>query len=85
MPWAAAIGGAAAAIAWAISRRFLPTTVAAIVVAIVAAPVVGVPLRTVATVVLLFALTGVKRALDERRMREVEAATGWDRVRGLST
>jgi glycerol-3-phosphate acyltransferase PlsY len=83
MPWAAAIGGAGAAVAWGLSRRFLPTTVVAIVLAIVAAPVTGVTLPVLATIVALFALTGVKRALDERRMREVEARTGWDRTQGM--
>ena len=83
MPLPAAIGGAAAGVAWLVSRVFLPTTVVAIVVAIVSAPIVGVDLALVGIVVGLFALTGVKRALDESRMREVEAATGWDRLRGL--
>ena len=85
MPLPAAIGGAAAGVAWLATRLFLPTTVVAIVVAIVAAPVVGVELTTVGIVVGLFALTGVKRALDEPRMRSVEAESGWDRVRGLGS
>ena len=85
MPWAAVIGTAAAAATWAMSKRFLPTTVVAIVVSIIAGPATGVSWSVVATVVGLFALTGVKRALDERRMRVVEARTGWDRVRGLGS
>lgn len=83
MPWAAAAGTAAAGAVWVARRRFLPTTVAAIVVGIVAAPWLGTSATKVALVVWLFALTGVKRAIDEPRMRSVEAATGWDRVRGL--
>jgi acyl phosphate:glycerol-3-phosphate acyltransferase len=83
MPWAAAAGSAAAALAWVSWRLFLPTTVVAIVTAIVVAPLTGVDRTVLSAVVLLFALTGLKRALDEGRMREVEASTGWDRIRGL--
>lgn len=82
MPWAVLIGGAAAGVTWTFTRRFLPTLVVAIVTTIVVAPLTGVPFSMVALVVWLFALTGVKRAADESRMREVEAATGWDRNRG---
>jgi glycerol-3-phosphate acyltransferase PlsY len=83
MPWAAAVGGAGAAVAWGFSRRFMPTTAVAIVIAILAAPLTGVAWSVMVTVVLLFALTGLKRVLDESRMRRVEAVTGWDRSRGL--
>lgn len=83
VPWAAAAGGAAAGVVWLARRRFLPTTVAAIVVGIVAAPVLGASLFEVGLVVWLFALTGVKRALDEPRMRTIEASTGWDRATGM--
>jgi glycerol-3-phosphate acyltransferase PlsY len=83
MPWPTLIGAACSGIAWAVSRTFLPTTVVGIVATIVAAPLVGVGWPTVATVIGLFALTGVKRALDEGRMRDVEAATGWNRDTGL--
>lgn len=83
VPWAAAAGAAAAGVVWLAKRQFLPTTVAAIVVAIVAAPWLGASAFKVGLVVWLFALTGVKRMIDEPRMRAVEATTGWDRVRGL--
>lgn len=83
MPLPTLIGCACGAVAWGTTRKFLPTTVVAIVATIVAAPLVGVEAVTVGTVIGLFALTGVKRALDEGRMREVEAATGWDRDTGL--
>jgi glycerol-3-phosphate acyltransferase PlsY len=85
MPVAVLIGGAGAAVAWLATRRFMPTTVVAIVLAIVAAPITGVELASVGVVVWLFALTGVKRALDESRMQAVEAVSGWDRVRGLGS
>lgn len=83
MPVAATIGAGAAAAAWTVTRLFLPTLVAVIVVAIVVGPFVGTPWVNLGIVTLLFALTGVKRALDESRMREVEAMTGWHRTRGL--
>ncbi len=82
IPWAAVIGGAGAGVAWTLTRKFLPTTVVAIVAAIVAAPLVGYRLVLVAAVLGLFVLTGVKRGLDEPRMRRIEARTGWDRARG---
>mgnify|MGYP000945920586 FL=1 len=68
---------------WVTRRRFLPTTVAAIVVTLVAAPLLGAGAFTVALSVWLFVLTGVKRALDEPRMRRVEAVSGWNRTSGL--
>lgn len=83
MPVASLVGGLASAAMWAGTRRFLPTLVTAIVVAIVVAPLAGVDLATVGLIVGLFCLTGVKRALDEERMRRVEAETGWHRVWGL--
>jgi len=83
MPVAAAIGAGAAAVAWGSTRVFMPTLVTVIVVAIVAGPLVGTPWHRLAIVTALFALTGVKRALDESRMREIEASTGWHRTRGL--
>jgi acyl phosphate:glycerol-3-phosphate acyltransferase len=83
MPWAAAIGGVGAGCAWFATRKFLPSTVVAIVVAIIAAPFVGVSTVTVTVVVWMFVVTGLKRAVDESRMREIEASTGWDRNRGL--
>lgn len=85
MPVAVLLGAVAAAVVWVPTRRFMPTTVATIVVAIVGAPFVGVPTATVGVVVGLFVLAGVKRALDESRMREIEARTGWDRTSGLRT
>lgn len=85
MPVAAAVGTAAAGVVWLARRRFLPTTVAAIVVTIVAAPLLDVPPFAIGLSVWLFALTGVKRALDEPRMRAVEATTGWDRLDGLGS
>lgn len=78
MPVAVLLGAVAAGVAWMATRRFMPTTVVAIVVAIVSAPFLGVAAASVVTVLGLFVLAGVKRALDESRMREIEARTGWD-------
>lgn len=83
MPLGVLAGALCAGVTWLLTHRFLPTTVVAIVVAIISGPLLGASMGTAALVVGLFALTGVKRALDEGRMREVEAATGWDRSRGL--
>jgi glycerol-3-phosphate acyltransferase PlsY len=85
MPLAVLFGAAAAGVVWLATRRFLPSTVTAIVVAIVGAPLVGVSVATVGIVLGVFVLAGVKRALDESRMRAIEARTGWDRTRGLRT
>jgi glycerol-3-phosphate acyltransferase PlsY len=79
---AAAIGGAGAGAVFAITRRFLPTVIVAIVGSFAAAVLLGKPAQTMAIVVTLFALTGVKRAVDEPRMRRIEEATGWDRATG---
>jgi acyl phosphate:glycerol-3-phosphate acyltransferase len=79
---AAAIGGAGAGAVFAVTRRFLPAVIAAIIGSFVAAALLGEPAGTMGIVVSLFALTGVKRAVDEPRMRRIEAATGWDRATG---
>lgn len=84
IPWAGVIGGAASGVVWGLTRRFLPTTVAAIVVAVAVAPFVGYRLMLVGVILGLFVLTGIKRGLDEPRMRRIEARTGWDRSRGGS-
>jgi glycerol-3-phosphate acyltransferase PlsY len=79
---AAAIGGAGAGAVFALTRRFLPAVIAAIIGSFVAAALLGEPAGTMGIVVSLFVLTGVKRAVDEPRMRRIEAATGWDRATG---
>jgi acyl phosphate:glycerol-3-phosphate acyltransferase len=79
---AAAIGGASAGAVFALTRRFMPTVIVAIVGSFAAAALLGKPAATMGIVVSLFALTGVKRAVDEPRMRRIEAATGWDRATG---
>ncbi len=83
MPLGVLVGISAAGIAWLLTRRFLPTTVVVIVVSIVSGPLLGASIATATLVVWLFAITGAKRAADEARMRRIEAATGWDRSRGL--
>ena len=70
---------------FAVTRRFLPTLVVAIVGTLAGAMLLGEGAITLGIVVALFALTGVKRALDEPRMREIEASTGWDRAAGGTT
>jgi glycerol-3-phosphate acyltransferase PlsY len=82
---AAVLGGASAGAVFAVTRRFLPTLVAAIVGTLAAAMLLGAGAITLGIVVTLFALTGLKRALDEPRMREIEASTGWDRTAGGTT
>jgi acyl phosphate:glycerol-3-phosphate acyltransferase len=79
---AAVIGAAGAGAVFAMTRRFLPALVVAIVGSLAAAMVMGGGAVTLGVVLALFALTGVKRALDEPRMREIEASTGWDRAAG---
>jgi glycerol-3-phosphate acyltransferase PlsY len=82
---AAVLGGASAGAVFAVTRRFLPTLVVAILGSIVSAMLLGGGAATLGVVVSLFALTGVKRAIDEPRMREIEASTGWDRAAGGTT
>jgi glycerol-3-phosphate acyltransferase PlsY len=84
-PVAALLGGVAAGAAFAGTRRFLPTTVVAIVVALVSAAALGGSMAAWAIAVSLFVLAGLKRALDEPRMRRVEASTRWNRATGGTT
>jgi acyl phosphate:glycerol-3-phosphate acyltransferase len=79
---AAVIGGAGAGAVFAVTRRFLPALIVAIVGTFATAMILGSGAVTLGVVLGLFALTGVKRALDEPRMREIEASTGWDRAAG---
>jgi glycerol-3-phosphate acyltransferase PlsY len=79
---AAVIGGAAAGAVFAATRRFLPTVIVAIIGSFAAAALLGEPGARMGIVVSLFVLTGIKRAIDEPRMRRIEAATGWDRATG---
>jgi glycerol-3-phosphate acyltransferase PlsY len=81
-PLAALIGTTGAGAVFAMTRRFLPTVIAAIVLALGAAALVGGSLTAWSIAVLLFVLAGVKRALDEPRMRQVEASSDWDRSAG---
>jgi glycerol-3-phosphate acyltransferase PlsY len=81
-PLSALIGSTGAGAAFAMTRRFLPTVIAAVVLALGTAAFVGGSLTAWSIAVLLFLLTGVKRALDEPRMRRVEASSGWDRSAG---
>lgn len=83
-PLSALVGAVAAAATWTATRRFLPTTVVIIVATIGVSPLLGVPPATVAVFVGVFVLTGVKRILDHGRMSRIQAANGWDDVRGLS-
>jgi glycerol-3-phosphate acyltransferase PlsY len=84
MPWGGVIGVGAAGPVWLFTRRFLPTVVVAIVGTFVAAPFTGT--RWISMVVALSAFLAVaaKRVIDEPRMQEIEAQTGWDRERGGS-
>jgi hypothetical protein len=76
------LGGVGGGAVFALTRRFLPTVVVAIVVAFAAAALLGEEAGTMGIVVTLFALTGVKRAVDEPRMKRIEQDTGWDRATG---
>ena len=84
MPWAGLIGFAVAGVVFALTRRFLPTIVAAAPAIFVAAPFTGVPWATIGVAFGAFLLVAFKRAFDEPRMRRIEAETGWDRARGGS-
>lgn len=85
MPWATLVAAAVAAVAWASTRRFLPTLVPGAVVLFVAAPATGVAVSTIGVAFAAFGVVAAKRALDEPRMRRIEAITGWDRHSGGSS
>jgi acyl-phosphate glycerol 3-phosphate acyltransferase len=82
MPWGGVIGVASAGPVWLATRRFLPTLVVCTVAMFLAAPFTGASWTTMALGVAPFFVVAGKRVLDEPRMREVEARTGWDRERG---
>jgi glycerol-3-phosphate acyltransferase PlsY len=82
MPWAVLIGGAASGIVWLATRRFLPPLVTVVVLAFLTAPLTGVEWPVIGVVLAVFLVVAAKRAVDEPRMRQIEAHTGWDRLRG---
>ncbi len=82
MPWGGVIGAASAGPVWLATRRFLPTLIVCTVVMFVAAPFTGATWGTMLLGVSVFLVVAAKRVIDEPRMREVEARTGWDRARG---
>ena len=85
LPWSALIGVVLCGAVWLVTHRFLPTVVTAVVVTFVAAPLVGHGWQMVGVALGAFLLVAVKRVIDEPRMREIEARTGWDRVHGGSS
>jgi len=85
MPWAALAAVAVAGVAWASTRRFLPTLVPAAVALFAIAPFTGVEPAVIGAVLAGFGVVAAKRAFDEPRMRRIEAETGWDRHLGGST
>jgi len=82
MPGAVLIGGAVSGPVWLRTRRFLPTLVTATVVSFAAAALLRVSWTHMALALAGFLLVAAKRALDEPRMRRIEAETGWDRAHG---
>lgn len=85
MPAGTLIGVGAAGPVWLATRRFLPTVVVAIVGTFLVAPFTGTRWPVMGVALAAFVAVAVKRVLDEPRMREIEARTGWDRSRGGST
>lgn len=81
-PLAALGAGAACGLVWLATRRFLPTLITVVVGTFALAPLTGAGWGVLAVALGGFLLTAAKRIMDEPRMREIEAETGWDRVRG---
>jgi glycerol-3-phosphate acyltransferase PlsY len=84
LPLGAAVGATAAGVTWLLTWRFLPTTVVAIVVTFLAAPLTGASWGAIGVALGVFVPVALKRLADEERMREIEERTGWDRSRGGS-
>jgi glycerol-3-phosphate acyltransferase PlsY len=84
MPWGGAIGVGAAGPVWLLTHRFLPTVVVAIVATFLVAPFTGASWAFIGLALGVFVIVAIKRVIDEPRMREIEARTGWDRAHGGS-
>ncbi len=85
LPWAALIGIAVCGLVWLATHRFLPTVITVVVLMFVLAPLVGYEWKMTGVALGAFLLVAAKRVVDEPRMREIEARTGWDRMRGGSS
>jgi acyl phosphate:glycerol-3-phosphate acyltransferase len=83
-PWSALVGAGMTLVTWLLTHRFLPTLVAMCVVTLGCAPLFGYSLPMLGVALGAFCLVALKRLIDEPRMRRIEAATGWDRVKGGS-
>lgn len=82
MPASTAIAvGASGPVFWK-TRRFLPTVIVAVVGTFLVAPFTGVPWSAMGVALAAFLVVAAKRVIDEPRMKEIEARTGWDRDRG---
>jgi len=83
-PLSTILGAAVAGPVWLVTRRFIPTLVSIIVVALALAPVFDISWQYLVVIVVLFICTGLKRLIDEPRMRQIEASSGWERVGGIA-
>jgi glycerol-3-phosphate acyltransferase PlsY len=83
-PWTAIIGGVSALPVWLVTRRFIPTLVVTIVTAILLSGLFEVPWQHILIIVLLFIFSGLKRLIDEPRMRRLEEHHGWRRIGGVA-
>jgi acyl phosphate:glycerol-3-phosphate acyltransferase len=83
-PFATAVGGVAALPVWFATRRFIPTLVTAIIVTLVLSALIGVPWQHIAIIVVLFICAGLKRLIDEPRMKRIEESNGWRRIGGVA-
>jgi acyl-phosphate glycerol 3-phosphate acyltransferase len=83
-PWATALGGVAALPVWFTTRRFIPTLVTTIIVTLSLSPFFDVPWQHLVIIAVLFICTGVKRLLDEPRMKRIEESNGWRRIGGVA-
>ena len=82
LPLSVLIGIAVCGLVWLATHRFLPTVITVVVVSFLAAPLVGHEWEMMGVALGGFLLVAAKRVIDEPRMKEIEARTGWDRVRG---
>lgn len=83
-PLSTIIGAIIAGPVWLITHRFLPTLVSTIVVALALAPLFDVSWQYLIAIVILFICTGIKRLIDEPRMRRIESSSGWQRAGGIA-
>ena len=84
LPYSALIAICISGLVWLNTRKFMPTTVTAIILTIALGPIFSYQLERMLIPIGLFILVGVKRKIDEPRTKKIEGSNDWSKLSGDS-